>query len=106
MACIECKKWVSDSDFMARMGYARCEAAPAGHYRHGLAKHEVECIKKTKTDEVTIEKRRKYFDKITTKEKQNEPDNATKEQPATIGRMAGRAARNATLYGTREPKDA
>jgi hypothetical protein len=98
MACVECKKWVSDSDFMARMGYARCEAAPAGHYRHGLAKHEEECKKKAKTDEVTIEKRRKYFDKITTKEKQNEPDT---KQPA-IGSMGGRAARNAAIYGSRE----
>jgi hypothetical protein len=98
MACIECKKWVSDSDFMAKMGYARCEHAPVGHYRHGAAKHEEECTKKIKADVVVIEKRRKYFDKITPKENQNEPD---ARQPA-IGNMGGRAARNAAIYGSRE----
>ena len=67
MPCIECKKWIGDSEAMTKLGYARCEFEPPGHYRHGLAEND--CKKKITALEVDIEKRRMFFDKINKIEK-------------------------------------
>jgi hypothetical protein len=64
MTCVECKKWVSDDTAMARMGYAKCEYSPAGHYRHGLAKHETECTKKLNSLPEIIATRMQFFEKL------------------------------------------